>query len=57
MIKCSTDPYACFTICDYCQHYDFDNRYCNLKGGHKEPDDGCEQFHCYMAKDDESVQE
>jgi hypothetical protein len=56
MIKCSTEPYACFPICDYCQHYDFDNRYCNLKGGHKEPDDGCDQFHCYMAKDDEAKQ-
>jgi len=53
MIKCSND---CIPVCDFCIYYDFNGDeygayigkgYCRLHKKNCEPEDYCEDFHCF----------
>jgi len=47
-------------ICDFCKYYDFNGNngcymgegYCNFHKQKRDPNEQCEDFHCFRAKDD-----
>ena len=50
--KCTPVP-----VCDFCKYYDFngenmvytDNGRCNKHNERKDPEEGCNDFHCNLA--------
>lgn len=56
---CSDNPGACFIICDFCAHYDFNgdpsgaytgDGWCRFHKKDQDPCGGCSDFFCFEIK-------